>query len=91
MNTNTNTDIDLQKKRINSLISIKKELKKMKLDNPKCFQAIEELNSVFKKYIYGEPIDTVIFFPEFNRNIIVKLDPEFPSSNTVVLSKKEEI
>ena len=75
------------KERLNSLIEIKKELKKYRIDNALRFPAIEYLNKCFKKYIYGHHVNKDIPFPEFNRIIIVRLDVHCTDNNLVVLKK----
>lgn len=75
-------------KRLNSLVNIKKKLKELKLDDPIRFSPIEELNGYFNRYIHGEDIFTTIEFPEFNRNISVKLHAKYPEKNKVLLVKQ---
>ncbi len=72
--------------KLKSLIDVKRKLKEMKIDNS--FPAIVELNACFKEYIYGEDINTIIDFPEFNKEIYIQLSNEFPENNIVVFKVK---
>ncbi len=77
------------KRRLNSLIDIKQMLKKYNIDDPIQYSAINELNTIFKKYIYGDKdIFCKIQFEEFNRVIDVKLYALNPQNNVVVMKRQ---